>query len=130
MTMPPPHWICEILAEFGRSAGIDAFSFGDRAAAALSFESGATLIFEYAYSSLVVMMTVPVAPEPAVAAKALQFTMPERRGSFRVKAGFLPGKGRVFFAVRLPHEEITLPVLNSAFSHLRRLADQFGEGAR
>jgi hypothetical protein len=45
-------------------------------------------------------------------------------------AGFLAEKGKLFFAVRLPHDEVTLPVINSAFSYLRRLADQFGEGAR
>jgi type III secretion system chaperone SycN len=129
MMMAPPQWMNEVIAEFGRSAGIDGFSFGDRATAALSFGSGAMLVFEYAYSSLVVMMTVPVAADSKVAEKALGFVMPERRGEFRVKAGFLADKGRVFFAVRLPHDEVSLPVVNSAFSHLRRLADQFGEGA-
>ena len=128
--MTPPHWMNEVIAEFGRAAGIDGFSFGGRSTAALSFESGASLVFEYAYSSLVVMMTVPVAPDPDVAAKALQLRCPKGAAIFRVKAGFLPEKGKVFFAVRLPHEEVTLPVVNSAFSHLRRFADQFGEGAR
>lgn len=128
--MVPPHWMNEVIAEFGRSAGIDGFSFGANATAALGFESGASLVFEYAYSSLIVMMTVPVALDSSVAAKALKFAMPERRGEFRIKAGFLSEKGRVFFAVRLPHDEVTLPVINSAFSYLRRLADQFGEGAR
>lgn len=128
--MMPPHWMNDVIAEFGRSAGIDGFSFGANATAALGFESGASLVFEYAYSSLIVMMTVPVALDSSVAEKALKFVMPERRGEFRIKAGFLSEKGRVFFAVRLPHDEVTLPVINSAFSYLRRLADQFGEGAR
>jgi type III secretion system chaperone SycN len=128
--MVPPHWMNEVIAEFGRSAGIDGFAFGPNATAALGFESGASLVFEYAYSSLIVMMTVPVALDSSVAEKALKFVMPERRGEFRIKAGFLSEKGRVFFAVRLPHDEVTLPVINSAFSYLRRLADQFGEGAR
>ena len=128
--MVPPHWMNEVIAEFGRSAGIDGFSFGANATAALGFESGASLVFEYAYSSLIVMMTVPVALDSSVAEKALKFVMPERRGEFRIKAGFLSEKGKVFVAVRLPHDEVTLPVINSAFSYLRRLADQFGEGAR
>lgn len=128
--MEPPHWMNDVIAEFGRSAGIDGFSFGANATAALGFESGASLVFEYAYSSLIVMMTVPVALDSSVAEKALKFVMPERRGEFRIKAGFLSEKGKVFFAVRLPHDEVTLPVINSAFSYLRRLADQFGEGAR
>jgi type III secretion system chaperone SycN len=120
----------ETIAEFGRSAGIENFAFNDRGTAALGFASGASLVFEYAYSSLSVVMTVPVATDCDTAAKALSFAAPERRGDFRIKAGFLEKAGKVFFAVRLPHDEVSLPVVNSAFSHLRRIADQFGEGAR
>ena len=47
--MMPPHWMNDVIAEFGRSAGIDGFSFGANATAALGFESGASLVFEYAY---------------------------------------------------------------------------------
>ena len=128
--MTPPNWMRETIAEFGRSAGIDNFAFNERGTAALGFEKGAALVFEYAYSSLNVMMTVPVVLDPATAAKALSFVTPERRGEFRVKSGFLEKAGRVFFAVRLPHDEVSLPAVNSAFSYLRRMADQFGEGAR
>lgn len=128
--MTPPNWMNDVIAEFGRSAGIDNFAFNSKGTAALVFESGASLVFEYAYSSLAVMMTVPVTTDPSTAAKALSFTVPERRGEFRVKAGFLEKAGKVFFAVRLPHDEVSLPVVNSAFSYLRRMADQFGEGAR
>ena len=128
--MTPPAWMQETIAEFGRSAGIENFAFNERGAAALGFEKGAALVFEYAYSSLNVMITVPVVLDSATAAKALSFVTPERRGEFRVKSGFLEKAGRVFFAVRLPHDEVSLPAVNSAFSYLRRIADQFGEGAR
>lgn len=128
--MSAPFWVSEIIAEFGRSAGIDDFAFNERDVAALGFESGAMLVFEYAYSSLSVMMTVPLYNEPEVAKRVLALSMAERRGDFRIKTGFIARSGRAFFAIRLPHEEISLPLLNSAFSYLRRLADQFGEGAR
>ena len=128
--MTPPGWMQETIAEFGRSAGIENFAFNERGVAALGFEKGAALVFEYAYSSLSVMITVPVVPDSDTAAKALSFVTPERRGEFRGKSGFLEKAGRVFFAVRLPHDEVSLPAVNSAFSHLRRMADQFGEGAR
>lgn len=128
--MTPPAWMQETIAEFGRSAGIENFAFNERGTAALGFSSGAKLVFEYAYSSLNVMITVPVVLDSATAAKALSFVTPERRGEFRVKSGFLEKAGRVFFAVRLPHDEVSLPAVNSAFSYLRRIADQFGEGAR
>ena len=128
--MTPPNWMRETIAEFGRSAGLEHFAFNERGTAALGFSSGAKLVFEYAYSSLNVMITVPVVLDSATAAKALSFVTPERRGEFRVKSGFLEKAGRVFFAVRLPHDEVSLPAVNSAFSYLRRMADQFGEGAR
>ena len=128
--MTPPAWMQETIAEFGRSAGIENFAFNERGAAALGFEKGAALVFEYAYSSLSGMITVPVVLDSDTAPKALSFVTPERRGEFRVKSGFLEKAGRVFFAVRLPHDEVSLPAVNSAFSYLRRIADQFGEGAR
>lgn len=126
--MNVPHWIRETIAEFGRAAGIGNFAFNDRDVAALAFGSGAILAFEYAYSSLNVLITVPIVRDNANAMRLLSFAAPERRGEFRVKTGFMPKGDKAFFAVRLPHEEVSLPVLNSAFSYLRRMADQFGEG--
>lgn len=128
--MTAPSWIQETIAEFGRGAGIENFAFNDYDVAALAFSSGAVLAFEYAYSSLSVMITVPLVCDPENAKRILSFATPERRGDFRVKTGFMPRGDKAFFAIRLPHEEISLPVLNAAFSYLRRLADQFGEGVK
>lgn len=128
--MTAPHWVCELIAEFGRSAGIDSFGLNDHHVAMLVFGSGAALRFEYAYDSLTVMMTVPVSSDSDTVKLILRQATPERRGDFRIRSGLLPRSGRAFFAVRLPHEEMTLPILNAAFSTLRRFADQFGEGVR
>lgn len=128
--MSAPHWVSELIGEFGRSAGIEAFTLNDRDVAALAFESGAMLRFEYAYDSLLVMITIPVLPDADTLKRILRQAVPERRGDFRVRCGLLPRGGQAFFAVRLPHEEMTLPALNAAFSTLRRLADSFGEGVR
>lgn len=127
--MNVPEWMQDVIAEFGRSAGISALAFNENDVAALGFESGARLVFEYAYSSLVVMMTVPVESDPASVKRVLAVAAPWRRGEFRVKSGLLPSSGRAFFAVRLPHGEVSLPVVNAAFMFLRGVADQFGEGA-
>lgn len=128
--MNAPYWIQETIAEFGRAAGIENFAFNDRDVAALAFGSGAVLAFEYAYSSLNVMITMPIAGDGESAKRLLSFATPERRGEFRVKTGFMPKGDKAFFAVRLPHEEVSLPVLNAAFSYLRLIADQFGEGVK
>ena len=85
--MTPPNWMRETIAEFGRSAGIDNFAFNERGTAALGFSSGAMLVFEYAYSSLNVMMTVPV-----VLDRSLHPSVAESSGSspvfLRRRAGF------------------------------------------
>lgn len=128
--MSAPHWMNEVLCEFGRAAGLEDFTFNDRDVAALTFEHGAMLVFEYAYHSLNVMVTVPVTQDTETAMRVLAHAAPERREEFRIKAGFLPKAEKAFFVVRLPHEEVTLPILNAAFLVLRRIADQFGEGTR
>lgn len=128
--MSAPTWVREMIGEFGRSAGIESLTLNEHDVAALVFDSGAHLRFEYAYESLLVMITLPVMVSVETVKRILQQSIPERRGEFRIRCGILPRSGKAFFAVRLPHDEITLPVLNGAFSTLRRLADQFGEGVR
>lgn len=128
--MRVPNWVSDQIGEFGRSAGIESLVLNDRDTVALAFESGAQLCFEYAYESLAVMLTLPVPEDPDTVKRILQQAIPERRGDFRIRCGLLPRSQKAFFAVRLPHEEITLPVLSAAFSTLRRLADSFGEGVR
>jgi type III secretion system chaperone SycN len=126
--MNAPQWIQETIAEFGRAAGIENFVFNDRDVAALSFDRGAILAFEYAYSSLNIIITLPLVCDAENAKRLLSFAAPERRGEFRMKTGFMPKGDKAFFAVRLPHEEVSLPVINAAISYLRSIADQFGEG--
>lgn len=128
--MSTPNWIRDVISEFGRSAGIESLALNERDTVALAFESGAQLHLEYVYDSLTVMITVPVEISVATVKRILQQAIPERRDDFRIRSGVLPRTEKAFFAVRLPHEEITLPVLHTAFSTLRRIADQFGEGVR
>lgn len=128
--MSAPEWLQQTIAEFGRGAGLQSLALNDRGAASLSFDNGTSLVFEYAFSSLVVMMTVPVSKTPEVAGKVLSFAIPERRTLFRINAGFMPKADKAFFAIRLPREEITLPVLMSAFNEVRHLAGQFAEVSR
>ena len=59
MSSPAPVWLDDIVREFGRSAGLSDFALNDRGAAAISFETGAQLRFEYAFESLVVALSVP-----------------------------------------------------------------------
>ena len=57
--MTVPTWIDSAVGAFGQSAGLGALSLGERGVAALSFQNGLVLRFEYAFDSLYVAMTVP-----------------------------------------------------------------------
>ncbi len=124
-----PRWLDEIIAEFGRGAGIRGLSLGERGVAALAGEGGTAFILEYVYPNLLVRMTAEVRKTPETAKRVLQLAEPLRQGRFAVRAGFMPHADQAFFAVRLPHDSVTQPVLMDVFRELRRLAERFVGGA-
>ena len=127
--MTAPAWIDSAVGEFGRSAGLGSLSLGDKGVAALSFQNGLTLSFEYAFDSLYVAMTIPVRLDAATAARLLGYAHPEARLGFRLRTGYLAKSERAVFAVRLADRDVTLPSLNAAFSQLWRIALEFGGAA-
>ncbi len=124
-----PRWLDEIIADFGRGAGIQSLSLGARGVAALAGDCGTAFILEYVHPNLLVRMTAEVVKTPETAKKVLQFAEPLRRGRFAVRTGFMPHADTAFFAVALPHDAVTLPVLMDVFHELRRLAERFAGGA-
>ena len=129
MSSPAPVWLNDIVREFGRSAGLSDFALNDRGAAAISFETGAQLRFEYAFESLVVALSVPYpASDPAAARRLLAAAHPGARPGFKLRAGLLEKTGRAILAARFPEREITLPAVNAAFSALWRIAEDLAGG--
>ena len=124
--MTAPAWIDSAVGEFGRSAGLGRLSLGDRGVAALSFQNGLVLRFEYAFDSLYVAMTVPSRLDAAAAARLLGYAHPDARFAFRMRTGYLARSGRALFAVRLAGRDVTLPSINAAFALLWRVALEFG----
>ena len=118
-----PSWLNAILRQFGAGIGLKEFGFNDRGAAVLRFENGSSLRFEYAFESLVVALQVPVAPEAGTLKHFLAFAQPERRPGFKVRVAYLERDGSVLLAARLAEREVTLPVLNTVFGELWRLAN-------
>ena len=55
--MMAPEWLNAVVRDFGRAAGADTLALNDRGAAAVTFETGATLRFEYTGAELVVAVT-------------------------------------------------------------------------
>ena len=127
--MMVPAWIDSTVGEFGKSAGLGSLSLGDRGAAALSFQNGLVLRFEYAFDSLYVMMTVPARLDASTAGRLLGYAHPEARFGFRMRSGYLAKSGRAVFAVRLADRDVTLPSINAAFVLLWRVALEFGGAA-
>ena len=127
--MTAPTWIEAVVREFGQAAGLSGLALNGRGVAALDFENGAALRLEYAFDSLVVALTLPVRLEPATAARLLAYAHPEARYGFKLRVGFLAKSGRAVFAARLADREVTLPALNSVFSVLWRIGQEFGGAA-
>ncbi len=124
-----PRWLDEIIGEFGRGAGIQSLSLGERGVAALSGDDGMDFILEYVYPNLILRMTAEVEPSAETAKKVLLFAEPMRQGRFPLRCGFMPRADKAFFAISLSHDLITLPILSEAFRDLRRTAERFTGGA-
>ncbi len=120
--MTVPVWMSSVIGEFGRAAKIDGLSLNAAGAAALRFETGASLRLEYTGSELVMAMTVP----SASVKRLLAVSHPRARYGFRIRTGVLPKSGESVMAIRLAERDVTLPRLNAAFDVLWRVAGEMG----
>lgn len=120
--MMAPGWLDAVVSDFGRGAGLGGLALGDRGAAALRFETGSSLRFEYTGDELVVAMTAPAAD----IRRLLSFSRPDARFGYRVRTGILPRSGEAVLAVRLAEREVTLVRLNGVFTLLWRLVGEIG----
>lgn len=124
--MMAPGWIESVVREFGRGAGIGDFALNERGVAGFRFENGVRLHLEYLGGELAVSAAVPAANDAATARRILACAHPEARFGAPVRAGYLARTGCAVFAVRLAGQEVTLPVLNTVFGALWRVATEFG----
>ena len=125
--MMAPEWLNAVVRDFGRAAGADSLALNDRGAAALTFETGVALRFEYTGAELVVAVTVPRPADPAGLRRVLSFAHHRAGGQgLRIRAGYLTASGRALLAVRIPERNVTLPAVNAAFAVLWRAAGEIG----
>ena len=124
--MTAPGWIASLVGDFGKAAGLSSLSLNWRGTAAIAFENGFGLRFEYVEGELVVAVTVPAYLDATRAKALLAYAHPEARRGFRVRAGYLPRSGKAVFAVRIQERDVTLPMVNQAFAVLWRIAQEFG----
>ena len=65
--MMAPGWITALVRDFGRAAGLSDFTLNERGVAAVSFENGLALRFEFALEALTIAVTVPAVLDVAQA---------------------------------------------------------------
>ena len=124
--MMAPEWLNAVVRDFGRAAGVDTFALNDQGAAAITFETGFGLRFEYTGTELVVAVTVPRPAEPVSLRRALSFAHPMSGVGPRIRVGYLARSGNVVLAVRIAERNVTLPMVNAAFATLWRAAEETG----
>ena len=120
-----PAWLNGIVREFASGMGLRDFALNDDGAAALRFENGVGLKFEYAMDFLSLSMSVE-SPQDADAVKLLlSASDPLRRGAFAIRTGIAGNPSRAVFTVRLESAEVTLGNLDAAMAELWRATENF-----
>ncbi len=127
--MMAPEWLNAVVRDFGRAARADTFALNDRGAAAISFENGFGLRFEYTGTELVIAVTVPRPAEPVSLRRALSFAHPMAGTGLRIRVGYLSRSGNVVLAVRIAERNVTLPTVNAACATLWRASGGIGWAA-
>ena len=127
--MMAPEWLNAVVRDFGRAAGADTLALNERGAAAVSFETGAALRFEYTGTELIVAVTVPHPADPAFTRRLLAFAHPLAGAVPRIRAGYLANRGCAVLATRIAERNVTLPAVNAAFAALWRAAGMIGGAA-
>ena len=127
--MTAPAWLGAVIRDFGHAAGADGFALNERGAAALTFETGASLRLEYTGTELVMAITLPWLGSADSLKRILAFSHPRARYGFRIRTGIIAKSNRLIAAVRLAERDVTLPQVNSAFAVLWRIAGEIGGGA-
>ena len=123
--MTAPIWMNAVIGDFGRAAGLGSLALNERGAAALKFENGSSLRFEYTGAELVVAMAVHAGDVK----RLLSLSHPRARFGMRVRTGILPRTREAVMAVRLAERDVTLPHVNAAFDLLWRLSGEIGGAA-
>ena len=123
--MSAPKWLNAVLQEFGEGIYLKNFGFNRSNAAAIRFETGVSLRFEYALESLVMTMQVPIVQGAEAMKTLLKYAQPERRPSFRLRVAYLEKADSALMAAIIPERDANLAAVNSVFNELWLLAEDF-----
>ena len=124
--MTAPTWMNAVIADFGRAAGVNGLALNASGASAIKFSNDSAFRFEYTGDELVLSMSFRIAHSVSSIRRLLSVANPKALRGVCFRAGILPKTGAAIVAVRLPERDVTLPVVNSVFSALWRLAEEIG----
>ena len=123
--MNAPKWLNAVLHEFGEGINLKNFGFNNANAAAIRFETGVSLRFEYAFESLVMTMQIPIIQDSETMKSLLKYAQPERRPSFRLRVAYLEKSESALMVAIIPERNANLTTVTSVFNELWLLAEDF-----
>ena len=123
--MSAPKWLNAVLHEFGEGIDLKNFGFNSANAAAIRFETGVSLRFEYALESLLMTIQIPAVQDSETMKTLLKYAQPERRPSFKLRVAYLEKSESAIMVARIPERDANLAAVNSVFNELWLLAEDF-----
>ena len=120
-----PSWLDEMIRRFASGLGLKDFALNAEGIAALRFENGTALHFEYAMDFLTLTMSTPMSQDTAAVKTLLTCADPLRQGNYPLRVGALDNPLRAIFVVRLSAADVTLANLDGAMAELWRTVENF-----
>ncbi len=110
-----PEWLNDAVRAFGRQMGLTTFALNERGVAALRFENGTTLRFEYANESLTVAASLALPGGEAAISRLFTAVHPDAGAPMHLRAVYLAKSGEGVYAVRLAEREVNVTAIEGAF---------------
>ena len=122
-------WVDDVLADFGRSMGIEGLAFNDSNVVSLKFEVTGDLYIERMDDGILVYVMREIdRPSKEIYAAALELCHWRHNHPFAVNPA-LRGDRHLVFAVNLTEAEFSMPTMEQLLQFLGQLHDQALEGA-
>ena len=122
-------WVNDVLADFGRSLGIEHLAFNEAGVVSLKFEVLGDLYIERMEDGILVYLMRDLnRPGKEVYAAALELCHWQHNHPFQVNAA-LRGDRSLVFAVNLAESDFSVPAMEQLMQFLGHLHEQVLEGA-
>lgn len=124
-----PEWLNDTVRSFGHQLGLRSFELNDRGAAAVRFENGNSIRFEYANDSLLISAGVPMSATEENIKSLLTAVHPAARHVTRLRAAYLERAGEAVYVARIPERDVNVTGIETVFRELFGAADRLRRAA-